>query len=61
MCEMESYALYACAIKLNKQALTLLTCSDSMVTGESMPASERQTSVKSMTKAALETALKIAK
>ena len=61
MCEMESYALYACAIRLKKQALTLLTCSDSMVTGESMPASERQTSFKQMTKAALETALKVAK
>ena len=61
MAEMESYALYACAIKLKKQALTLLTCSDSMVTGESMPASARQTSFKEMTRAALETAIKVSK
>ena len=57
--EMESFGLYANAIKLNKKAATLLTCSDSLVTHESMSAIDRQFKFKDMVKLALESALKI--
>lgn len=46
--EMEAYALFANAIKLNKEAAVLLTCSDSLVTKEEMSPEERQTSFKNM-------------
>ena len=61
MCEMESAGLFALAKKLKKDALTLLTCSDSLVTHESMSAHDRQTSFKSMAKLALEMAAKLVK
>jgi purine-nucleoside phosphorylase len=54
--EMEAFALYANAIKLNKKALTLLTASDSFVTGEALSAQDRQTSFKSMISLGLEMA-----
>lgn len=57
--EMESFALFANAIKLNKKAATLLTCSDSLVTHESMSANDRQTKFVSMIDLALKTVLKI--
>lgn len=57
--EMESFALFANAIKLNKKAATLLTCSDSLVTHESMNAHDRQTKFVSMIDLALKTILKI--
>lgn len=57
--EMESFGLYANAIKLNKKAATLLTCSDSLVTHEAMTANERQVSFKKMIVLALETAIKL--
>lgn len=57
--EMESFALFANAIKLNKKAATLLTCSDSLVTHESMDAHDRQTKFVSMIDLALKTILKI--
>ena len=57
--EMESFALFANAIKLNKKAATLLTCSDSLVTHESMSAHDRQTKFVSMIDLALKTILKI--
>lgn len=52
--EMEAFGLYANAIKLKKNAVTLLTCSDSIVTGEAMSAEERQNSFSGMIKLALE-------
>lgn len=54
--EMESFGLYANAIKLKKQAITLLTCSDSLITKKAMSPYERQTSFKTMIKLALEIA-----
>ncbi|GMO14665.1 MAG: purine-nucleoside phosphorylase [Termitinemataceae bacterium] len=52
--EMEAFGLYANAQALGKNALTLLTCSDSLVTGESMSAEARQTSFSGMVKLAFE-------
>lgn len=52
--EMESTALYLNAAKAGKSALTILTVSDSLVTGQSLPASERQTSFTDMMTVALE-------
>ncbi len=52
--EMEAYALYVNAKKLNKNALTILTVSDSLVTHEEMSSEERQTGFKNMMKFALE-------
>lgn len=57
--EMESFALFANANKLNKKAACLLTCSDSLVTHEAMSAEERQTNFKNMVKLALEAAIKL--
>ena len=57
MCvEMETYALYLNAAAAGKNALTLLTISDSLVTGESLPAEDRQTSFTRMMEIALEIA-----
>ena len=57
MCvEMETYALYLNAAAAGKNALTLLTISDSLVTGESLPAEDRQTSFTKMMEIALEIA-----
>lgn len=57
--EMEAFGLFANAIKLNKKAATLLTCSDSLVTGEALSPEERQTSFKNMVTLALESAIKL--
>lgn len=57
--EMEAFGLFANAIKLNKKAATLLTCSDSLVTGEALSPEERQTSFKNMITLALEAAIKL--
>ena len=54
--EMESYGLYLNAALAGKNALTLLTISDSLVTGESLPAEERQNSFTHMMEIALEIA-----
>ena len=54
--EMEAYALYLNAAHAGKNALALLTISDSLVTGEALPAQERQTSFTDMMKIALEIA-----
>ena len=54
--EMESYALYLNAAAAGKRALSLLTISDSLVTGESLPAEERQLSFTHMMEIALEIA-----
>lgn len=52
--EMESFGLFANAKLLNKQAATILTCSDSLVTGESLDPILRQTSFKKMVLLALD-------
>ena len=54
--EMEAYALYLNAAVAGKNALALLTISDSFVTGESLPAEERQTTFTRMMEIALEIA-----
>lgn len=52
--EMEAFALFANAKLLNKQAACLLTISDSLVTHESTTSLERQNSLTTMIKLALE-------
>ena len=54
--EMEAYALYLNAAAAGKNALALLTISDSLVTGESLPAEERQNTFTRMMEIALEIA-----
>lgn len=55
--EMEAAALYMNAARAGKRALAVLTVSDHLLTGEALPASERQTSFADMMKLALETAV----
>ncbi len=57
--EMEAAALYINAARSGKRALAICTISDSLVTGESLPASERATSFNDMIKLALETAIEL--
>lgn len=59
--EMEAFALYANAIKNKKQALTLLTVSDSLVENKQMSAQMRQSSFKDMTFLALEMSINLLK
>ena len=47
-CDMESYALYCNAAYMKKKALTILTCSDSCITGEGLSAADRQTTLANM-------------
>ncbi len=54
--DMECYALYCNAAYLGKKALTLLTCSDSNITGAEMTPQERQTALNAMFDVALELA-----
>ena len=54
--EMEAAALFVNAIKLNKNAVALCTISDSLVTGESLPAEDRQLTFTQMMEVALEMA-----
>lgn len=54
--EMETAALYMNAARTGKNALTICTISDSLVTGEVTTAEERQTSFADMMKVALEIA-----
>ena len=54
--EMESAGLYTIAAKHNVNALSILTISDSLVTGERTSAKERETTFKDMVKIALELA-----
>lgn len=56
--EMETSALYTLANKFNRRALSILTVSDHVFTGELTTAEERQTSFKQMMELALETAIK---
>ncbi len=54
--EMEAYALYLNAAAAGKNALALLTISDSLVTGEALPAEDRQNTFTRMMEIALEIA-----
>ena len=54
--EMETAGLYLTAMAVHRQALSLLTISDHIFTGESLSAQERQTSFREMMEVALETA-----
>lgn len=54
--EMEAFALYVNARKLNKEALTILTVSDSLVTDEKMDSNQRQIGFSQMITLALEIA-----
>ena len=56
--EMETAGLYWQAQRFGKRALSLLTVSDHLFTGESLPAQERQDSFHEMMEIALETAWK---
>lgn len=55
--EMETTALYTLAQKFGSQALSILTVSDHIVTGEETTAQERQTTFNEMIEIALETAI----
>ena len=58
--EMEAYSLYAIAKTLNKNALTILTVSDSLVEEKSLDAEERQTRFADMFKVVQRMAEKLA-
>jgi purine-nucleoside phosphorylase len=55
--EMESTELYTLAAKYEREALTILTISDSLVTHEATSAEERQQTFNQMMEVALETAI----
>ncbi|MFM9282040.1 purine-nucleoside phosphorylase [Paenibacillus jiagnxiensis] len=55
--EMETTALYTLAAKHGVNALTILTVSDHLLTGEETTAAERQTTFNDMMEVALETAI----
>ncbi|MDN6626028.1 MAG: purine-nucleoside phosphorylase [Pisciglobus halotolerans] len=59
--EMEAAGLYTVAAKHNRRALTILTISDHLLTGEETTAEERQTTFDDMMIIALESALKVEK
>lgn len=56
--EMETAGLYWTATACHKKALSILTVSDSLATGEALPAEDREKSFDDMMKVALETAWK---
>jgi purine-nucleoside phosphorylase len=56
--EMETTALYTLAAKFGRNALSVLTVSDHILTGEETTAGERQTTFNDMIEVALEAALK---
>lgn len=56
--EMESSALYTLAAKFDRKALSVLTVSDHILTGEETTAEERQTTFNDMIEVALEAAIK---
>ncbi len=55
--EMEANALYTLAARAGVRALAICTVSDSLVSGDSLPAGERQTSFREMIELALATAV----
>ncbi|WP_411953728.1 purine-nucleoside phosphorylase [Alkalibacillus sp. S2W] len=56
--EMETSALYSIAAKYNREALTVLTVSDHIITGEETTSQERQTTFNEMIEVALDAAIK---
>lgn len=56
--EMETTALYTLAAKFGRQALSVLTVSDHILTGEETSAKERQTTFNEMMEIALDSAIK---
>ncbi|MBE3570897.1 MAG: purine-nucleoside phosphorylase [Bacillales bacterium] len=56
--EMETAALYTIAAKYGRKALTILTVSDHVLTGEATTAEERQTTFNEMIEVALESVVK---
>ena len=58
-CEMESFALFHNANVLNKRAACLLTVSNNLVTGEETTSEQREKSLNTMIKIALEATLKM--
>ncbi|QGH34247.1 purine-nucleoside phosphorylase [Gracilibacillus salitolerans] len=56
--EMESTALYTLAAKFNRNALSVLTVSDHIITGEETTAEERQTTFNDMIEVSLDAAIK---
>lgn len=56
--EMESAALYTLAAKMNRKALSVLTVSDHILTGEETTAEERQSTFNEMIEVSLEAAIK---
>jgi len=56
--EMETAELFTLAAKYGVDALTLLTVSDSIISGEETTSKERETTFTTMMEIALETALK---
>ena len=60
-CEMEAAALYMTAARWGKNALTICTISDHLLTGEALAAEERQTSFREMMEVALRTAVMMEK
>lgn len=59
--EMETSALYTLAAKYRRNALSILTVSDHVMTGEQTSSEERETSFKTMMEIALETAVQVTK
>ena len=57
--EMESFALFYNALKLNKKAACILTISDNLITHKETTSEERQTAFNDMMLVALETAVKL--
>ncbi len=57
--EMEAAALYMNAARCSKKALAICTVSDNIVTGEALPAEDREKSFTDMMTVALETAIKL--
>ena len=57
--EMEAAALYMNAARAGKRALAICTVSDHIITGESLPAQERQVSFTEMMELALRTAVSV--
>ncbi len=57
--EMEAAALYLNAARCGKRALAICTVSDHLLTGEALPAQERQTSFREMMERSLETAVRL--
>ncbi|MDV2888289.1 purine-nucleoside phosphorylase, partial [Alkalihalophilus pseudofirmus] len=56
--EMETAALYTLAAKFGRKALSVLTVSDHIITGEETTAEERQVTFNEMIEVALEAAIK---